>query len=216
MAVSYFIQLNATELNHLRYHPFDHPGQRATFRKNNVMARLTSIPPFLGTRDHITTYLLRGKYHMRSRSSLTGERVKTDPAFQKTMQNAAVMAKASPIASKVYALVPLQHKSRELSRKLTGEVMTWLKYGWDETDIIEWLVQQYTGKRLPKKAPVTVLRPSYRRSKPVVGHPAPGLFKNAPFTESSFGLRAWRRRDKEYKRALYEERMRPYEYKDRA
>jgi hypothetical protein len=65
-----------------------------------------------------------GKYYIRSRSSLTGERVKTDPAFHNTMKYADLMAIASPIASKVYALVPLQHKSRTLFNKINGEVMT--------------------------------------------------------------------------------------------
>ena len=153
-----------------------------------------------------------GRYYIRSRSSLTGKRVKTDPAFYNTMKYADRMATASPIASKVYAWVPLQHKSRELFNKINGEVMAWLKYGWKEEDIIEYLtpkyVPQYCGiQLLPVEAPVTVLRPSYRRSKPGVGHTAPDLFKNTPFAESSFGLREWRRRDKEFKRALYKERQ---------
>ncbi len=67
--------------------------------------------------------------------------------------------------------------------------------------------KKYAGVQLPEEAPVTVLRPSYRRSKPGVGHTAPGLFKNTPFAESSFELRAWRRRDKEFKRELYKERQ---------
>ena len=149
-----------------------------------------------------------GQYYIRSRSSLTGKRVKTDPAFYKTMQYAALMAKASPIGSKVYALIPLQHKKNNLCRKITGEVMTWLRYGWEESDIIGYLVKKYAGVQLPEETAVTVLRPSYRRLKPIVGHSAPGLFKNTPFAESSFALRAWRRRDKEFKRELYKERQR--------
>jgi hypothetical protein len=149
-----------------------------------------------------------GKPFMRSRSSLTGERVKKDPAFHKTRQNAAVMAKASPIALKVYALVPLQHKKHKLRCKLTGEVMAWLKYGWEETDIIEYLAKQYAGVQLlPVEAPVTVLRPSYRRSRPGVRRTASGLFKNTPVEESSFSLLAWRRRDKQFRREYYKENI---------
>ena len=167
------------------------------------MARLTSIPTFIGTFGPITIYYMFGKYYMRSRSSLTGKRVKTDPAFYNTMKYADLMATASPIASKVYALVPLQHRKKNLCRKITGEAMTWLKYGWEATDIIEYLTKKYVppygGMQLPEEAPVTVLRPSYRRSKPGVGHTAPDIFKNTPFSETSFELRAWRRRHKEFR-----------------
>jgi hypothetical protein len=148
-----------------------------------------------------------GKYYIRTRSSLTGKRVKTDPAFYKTMQYADLMAKGSPIASKVYALVPLQHRQKNLCRKITGEAMTWLKYGWKAEDIIEYLAKKYAGVQLPVEAPVTVLRPSYRRSRPGVSCSIPGLVKNTPFVESSFELRAWRRRDKEFRRELYKERL---------
>ncbi len=148
-----------------------------------------------------------GRYYMRSRSSLTGKRVKTDPAFYNTMKYADLMATASPIASKVYALVSLQHRINNLCRKITGEAITWLKYGWSATDIIEYLtkkyVPQYGGMQLlPVEAPVTVLRPSYRRSRPITEHTAPDLVRNIPFAEPSFGLRQWRTRDKEFRREL--------------
>ena len=101
-----------------------------------------------------------GKYYIRTRSSLTGKRVKTDPAFYKTMQYADLMAKGSPIASKVYALVPLQHRQKNLCRKITGEAMTWLKYGWKAEDVIEWLAKKYVppygGMQLHVEATVTV------------------------------------------------------------
>jgi hypothetical protein len=152
-----------------------------------------------------------GQYYIRSRSSLTGHRVKTDPVFYKTMQYADLMAKGSPIASKVYAWVPLQHKNNKLRRKITGEAMTWLKYGWSATDIIGYLTKKYVppygGMQLPEEAPVTVLRPSYRRSKPGVSRSIRSLVKNIPFAEPSLELRAWRRRDKEFKRELYKERL---------
>ncbi|AXY78045.1 hypothetical protein D3H65_30405 [Paraflavitalea soli] len=152
-----------------------------------------------------------GKYYMRSRSSITCKRVKTDPAFRKTMQYAALLAKASPIALKVYASVPLPYKKHKVRCKITGEVMTWLRYGWSATDIIEWLAQkyvpQYGGMQLSEEAPVTVLRPSYRRARPAVGPTAKGLFKNVPAERPSFGLLEWRRRDKQFRRELYKERQ---------
>ncbi|AXY74894.1 hypothetical protein D3H65_13250 [Paraflavitalea soli] len=173
------------------------------------MARLTSAPSFIGTYGPITVYFMFGRYYIRSRSSLTGKRVKKDPAFRKTMQYAALLAKASPIALKVYALVPLRYKKHTLRCKITGEVMTWLKYGWNETDIIEWLAQKYVpkygGMQLSVEAPSTVLRPSYRRARPAVGSTVKGLFKNIPAEQPSFELLLWRRRDKVFRREYHKE-----------
>jgi hypothetical protein len=170
------------------------------------MARLTCIPEFIGTFGPITIYYMFGKYYIRSRSSLTGKRVKTDPVFYNTMKYADLMAKGSPIASKVYALVPLQHRQKNLCRKITGEAMTWLKYGWAAEDIIVYLTKKYVppygGMQLPVEAPVTVLRPSYHRSRPAVSNTIKGLFKNTPREEPSFDLLAWRRRDKQFRKEL--------------
>jgi hypothetical protein len=91
---------------------------------------------------------MHGRYFMRSRSSLTGERVKKDAAFRKTMEYATLLAKASRIGSTVYAGLPAHQKKHALYRKLTGEAMTWLKYGWKETDILEWLQQRYTPQEI--------------------------------------------------------------------
>ncbi|AXY77957.1 hypothetical protein D3H65_29935 [Paraflavitalea soli] len=174
------------------------------------MARLTSTPSFIGTYGPVTVYFMFGKYYMRSRSSLTGKRVKKDPAFRKTMQYAALLAKASPIALKVYALVPLQYKKHKLRCKITGEVMTWLRYGWSATDIMEYLSNKYVGVQLPEEAPATVLRPSYRRARPSVGPAAKGLFKNIPAERPSFELLQWRRRDKQFRRKDHKENYTRY------
>src|SRR5215813_12184301 len=131
------------------------------------MARFDTIPPFRGTSGPLCIYKMHGRYYLRSRSSLTGERVKKDPAFQKTMQYAGLLSRGSRIASTVYALVPAERKQHQLYRKLTGEAMTWLKYQWKEEDIIAYLTKQFAGKELPpKEAPKTVLKVIYRRPKP--------------------------------------------------
>ncbi|AXY74019.1 hypothetical protein D3H65_08495 [Paraflavitalea soli] len=173
------------------------------------MARLTSTPSFIGTYGPVTVYFMFGKYYMRSRSSLTGKRVKKDPAFRKTMQYAALLAKASPIALKLYAVVPLPNKKHKVRCKITGEVMTWLRYGWSDTDIIEYLAKKYAppygGMQVSEEGPVTVLRPSYRRARPGVRNTVQGLFKNIPAERPSFELLYWRRRDKQFRRVLHKE-----------
>jgi len=103
------------------------------------MAWFKGIPPVTGTFGPVCIYKMHGRYFMRSRSSLTGKRVKRDPAFRKTMEYAALLGKASRIGSAVYAGLPAHQKEHALYRKLTGEAMTWLKYGWPQEDVLQWL-----------------------------------------------------------------------------
>ncbi|MBO9566582.1 MAG: hypothetical protein J7621_27660 [Niastella sp.] len=112
------------------------------------MARFEGVPLVIGTIGAVCIYKMHGRYFMRSRSSLTSERVKKDAAFRKTMEYATLLARASRIGSAVYAGLPARQKQHALYRKLTGEAMTWLKYGWKETDILEWLQQRYTPQAI--------------------------------------------------------------------
>ena len=105
------------------------------------MAWFKGIPPVTGTFGMVCIYKMHGRYFMRSRSSLTGKRVKRDPAFRKTMEYAALLGKASRIGSAVYAGLPADQKQHALYRKLTGEAMTWLKYGWQQEEVLQWLQQ---------------------------------------------------------------------------
>lgn len=164
------------------------------------MARLTSIPPFTGTVGRVTIYKMFGGYFIRSRSSLTANRVKTDPAFRKFLQYANLMAIASVTASAVYARVLPHRKKHALYRKITGEAMTWLKYRWKSEEIIEYLSQKYAGLQAPvADGAHTRLRPAYRvrvASRPQTANRSSSkLRKNIPFS-----LREWRQRDALYRR----------------
>lgn len=172
---------------------------RFTFSKMNGMARLLTPPPFTGTVGPITVYYMFGRYYIRSRSSLSAQRVQKDPAFRKTRQYAALLANASRIASAVYAAIPAQHKTHKHYRKLTGEAMTWLKYDWKTADIIDYLLRQYANTGLPLEAPATKLRPSYRRARPISNSTLPNLAKTTPGKPVPFELRQWRRRDKQFR-----------------
>jgi hypothetical protein len=112
------------------------------------MAKYDCIPPVTGTIGDFCIYQMHGEYFLRSRSSLTGNRVKKDPAFRKTMYFAGLMAKASRIGSVVYAALPAGNKKHPLYLKLTGEAMTWLKYGWTEEDVLQWLQKRYTPQEI--------------------------------------------------------------------
>lgn len=53
----------------------------------------------VGTIDGLTFYKYGNKYYIRAKSSLTGKRVKTDPCFKNTMQQATIFGKAAKLAS---------------------------------------------------------------------------------------------------------------------
>ena len=112
------------------------------------MARLHQPPPFYGTRDGICIYEMYGFDYMRTASSLTGERVKTDAKFKNTMAWAQRLAAASKLASAVYAMLPNYRRKFRLYRKLTGKSMQLLKAG---KAIGETVVELLLFARLPKK-----------------------------------------------------------------
>ncbi|MDF2192808.1 hypothetical protein [Paraflavitalea sp. CAU 1676] len=165
------------------------------------MARLISIPPFTGTVGPVTVYKMYDQFYLRSRSSITGKRIKKDPAFQKFRQSSALMALASPIGAAVYALIPKFRRKLKLYRKLVGEARIWLKYGWKRDDIIEYLGKQYAGRSgMIKEYPCTRLRVSYRVQCESLREVVPGLRKTVPVELPPVELRLWQKRDREFRR----------------
>ena len=101
------------------------------------------MPPFIGTRDNLTIYLLNGEYVVRTKSSLTGKRVKRDPAFAKTMKFAGWLKQASRIASHIYRQMPADERIYKQYRQLTGKAMSLLKEGFDAPDVVIMLEAVY-------------------------------------------------------------------------
>lgn len=165
------------------------------------MARLTSIPPFVGTIGPVTVYMMYERYFIRTRSSLTAERVKTDPAFAKTMQYADLLGKASTIASGLYTMAPPHRKSKAFFNAITGEVMTWMKYQWTKHEIVEYLTVRYADcGALEKQYPATSLRANARSQSTRLQDGVAGLVKVKRAKRGSFDLRAWQLHDKKFRR----------------
>jgi hypothetical protein len=112
------------------------------------MARLSQPPSFYGTWNGICVYHMFGKDFIRTASSLTGERVKTDPCFRNTMASASRMAHAARLASAVYSMLPGYKRKHPLYRKLTGRAARLLKRGMGEGETV---VELLLMARLPKK-----------------------------------------------------------------
>jgi hypothetical protein len=110
-------------------------------------------PPFIGTRDNVTIYLMNGEYFIRSKSSLTGKRVKRDPAFARTMEYAGWLKKASVIASLVYRQIPENGRVYKQYRELVGKAMGLLKERLDVDAVLIVLEAAYLPDHLSDNLP---------------------------------------------------------------
>ncbi|HVI45473.1 MAG TPA: hypothetical protein VM802_11410 [Chitinophaga sp.] len=110
-------------------------------------------PPFIGTIQNLCIYEMYGRYYIRLKSSLTGKRVKKDPAFRNTMRHAAILAEASRMAATVYRALPKEQKEHILYRKLTGMAIRMLKEGASQTVIVAAL---QSACRKPEKKTVVL------------------------------------------------------------
>ena len=99
------------------------------------MAKQDGTIKITGTVSNVCFYKLDDKYYARSKSSLTGKRVKKDAAFKETMKYAGWLAKASVIASAVYRSLPQKNKGRKIYQRLTGKAIKMLKEELTEKEI---------------------------------------------------------------------------------
>jgi hypothetical protein len=93
------------------------------------MAKQTGIFLLTGTLGNVTFYKMQGRFYARNKSSLQGKRVKTDPAFARTMQYADRLALSSRTASKLYRSLPKEQQEISVYRKMTSKAMGLLKLG---------------------------------------------------------------------------------------
>lgn len=101
------------------------------------MAKQIGTIKIIGTIGRVCFYKLEDSYYARTKSSLSGKKVKTCSKFAKTMCNAGLFARASVIGSAVYRMRPLKEKNRRLNQQLTGQAMKMLKSGLEENEIIK-------------------------------------------------------------------------------
>jgi hypothetical protein len=112
-------------------------------------------PPFTGTVDCVTVYQLPDqKWYVRMRSSITAKRIKKDKVFAGFRRSSVRMKDASPIASKVYAQLPV--KEFKLFREMTGKALLGLKAGLSVAEITDKLMEEYmpAAKTETKRIPV--------------------------------------------------------------
>jgi hypothetical protein len=175
-----------------RYQHIELPPHLAAFRKNYLAA--TEVEATLC--GIITCYKMYGAYFIRSKSSLTGKRVKRDKRFRRTMHNAGILARASEWVTPVYNSLTEDWRCHDLYRKLVGLGVKLLHQGatkeavqeavWEELERLgyrtEWpaweippeLAKWVEEEVQKKKAKVEGMK-SARRSRRVEVHSRKGL-----------------------------------------
>ena len=117
---------------------------------------------FTGTAGDLYGYISQGRFIYRAVTSLTGERIKQDPAFEGFRRSCNRMKEASPIAAELYNKIPKEKKQYSLYRVVTGEALKMIKQGVDKARITETLYKQYIEPVLQAPAQKRVEKTSYK------------------------------------------------------
>jgi len=93
------------------------------------MAKQTGIFKIIGTIGDITFYEMDGEFYARKKSSLDGKRVKKDPKFKRTMEEAIGFGKASTATRAVYWALPEELRVHGFYGRLTGRMRRLMREG---------------------------------------------------------------------------------------
>jgi hypothetical protein len=107
------------------------------------MARLKKGIHFSGTIGDLIFYQRWGTTYVRTKGSVTRERVLNNQEYSTTRQYANKLALASRIASPVYRALPEDRKARWVFRSITGDAASLLYKGMTEKEVSESLWKKY-------------------------------------------------------------------------
>ena len=93
------------------------------------MAKQIGIFKIIGTIGDVTFYEMDGQFYARKKSSLDGKRVKKDPRFKRTMEEAIGFGKASTAAQAVYWALPEEMQVHGFYGRLTGRMRKLMRVG---------------------------------------------------------------------------------------
>jgi len=116
-----------------RYQHINLPPELQEFWKNFLAATEVEGTLF----DLITCYRMYGQFFMRSKSSLTGKRVKKDKCFLRTMHNASVMGLAAKYVTPIYNNLSEDWRCQDLQRKLVGIAVKLLHQGKTKKEVVQ-------------------------------------------------------------------------------
>jgi len=107
------------------------------------MARQVGELKLVGRVENFCCYKMGGNYFIRMRSSLSGKCFWKNKAFEGSRRSCQLMAKASPLASRLYKRLPQEKKGRPVYQALTGKVKLLIRQGFSEATIVAWFEAQY-------------------------------------------------------------------------
>jgi hypothetical protein len=127
------------------------------------MAKQSGVIKITGTIGNITFYKMNGEYYARSKSSLSGKRVKKDPNYERFRTYSGRMACASQMAGSIYRSLRKADREVSLYRKMVSEGLRLLRAGCAEERLEETLRARFLPAAAePAIQPVqeTVLQPA--------------------------------------------------------
>ncbi|RYZ62763.1 MAG: hypothetical protein EOO14_01295 [Chitinophagaceae bacterium] len=127
------------------------------------MARQAGPIRIVGTIDGICFYRMEGRYYARQQSTLTGRRFQKDKAFAGSRRSCRLLAQASPLASRLYQLLPPEKKGRTVYRAITGKVKRLLGDGMTEAAITLWFEDSYLFCKRKPSIPIVPRLPRQKR-----------------------------------------------------
>lgn len=107
------------------------------------MIQLTKNLHFRGTIGNLTFYQCKGRNLVRTKGSVTRERVLKNQEYATTRQYANKLALASRIASPIYRALPENRRARWVFRTITGDAASLLYKGMTENEVRGILWRKY-------------------------------------------------------------------------
>ena len=141
-----------------KYYHIDLPPDVQAFKD-----RLIKATSWEKTTCNLTFYKMYGQHCIRSKSSLTGKRVKRSKKFARTMQNAGVMAKASKIVTPLYYGLTEDWRCQDVFRKLTGIAVKLLHQGKNKAEVEEGIQAALTDMGYRTEWPAEELPPNLQQ-----------------------------------------------------
>lgn len=117
------------------------------------MARQTGDTKIIGSFGGLTFYRMWRKYYVRSKSSLSRERVLQAKEFEKSRQNASVFALAVKLAKLVYDHLPEGSRDQKtVWYPLRNKAQAMLRAGRQEAEVLQQLYIEYLEPHIATKA----------------------------------------------------------------
>jgi hypothetical protein len=119
------------------------------------MARLAKAIHLRATIDNLIFYPRWGNTYIRTKGTVTRERVLKSQEYASTRKYAGDLALASKIASPIYRALPADIKARWIFRSITGDAASLLYKGMSEKEVTDILWKKYIKDTASNKKPVT-------------------------------------------------------------